>query len=416
LVSRIIKSMILPWLIWGTAVLCYFNQYFLRISVNGLAPDLVRNYHINALSLSIVAASFYYAYMLMQVPGGILVDRYGPRLILTFSTLLCALGCAIFTVFDTVYFLSLGRFVMGAGAAFALIGTLNLARVWFSQSQFTMISGFTLMVGTIGALLGGAPLIELCRAFPMHIITGAATVITTLLSILVWFTVRDSPVSVQKSIIQSPFFSTLVESMRSKTVWLAALLAGFLFAPITVFAGLWCIPFLTVIYGDTILVKHSSAIIFIGLAVGAILTAKFSQWTQSTVFIIRCCAVVSLLAMIVITEGGHIPPVIMLILLFLLGFCIAGYMLLFTVVSKVVSKQASATAFGLTNFFQVCIGSLLLPLMGYLLMLGKTMFHGSSADQYSVLDYQHSMIIMPISLLCALVLSFCLKEVGNSDV
>ena len=60
---------------------------------------------------------------MMQIPCGMLVDRYGPRITLTISTLLCALSSTIFTGFDKGAMLAVGRFVMGIGAAFALIGT-----------------------------------------------------------------------------------------------------------------------------------------------------------------------------------------------------------------------------------------------------------------------------------------------------
>ena len=411
--SKSLKFMIVPWLIWGIAVLCYCNQYFLRISVSGLTPDLVRSYHINAISLSIVAASFYYAYLIMQIPCGMLVDRYGPRITLTISTLLCALGSAIFTGFDSVALLTVGRFVMGIGAAFALISTLNLTRIWFDRSQFTLVSAVTLMVGTLGALLGGAPLIILSKAVPMHVITGSSTAITIVLSILAWCCVRDRPASLERKVESQAFFATLSESTGSRTVWYAALLSGFLFAPITVFAGLWCIPFLTDLYGKAVWVKSSSAVIFIGLAAGGISTAKLSLLTHRVVLVIRGCAIVSLIAMCVIAEFRHVPAGLMILLLFVLGFSISAYMLVFTVVGNEISKQASATAFGLTNFFQVCVGSLLLPLMGYLLMWGKTIFQGPADDRYSPMDYHHAMIIMPISLACALVLSFCLKNKPN---
>ena len=73
------RKNLLPWVIWGLGAIFYCHQYFLRVSVSSLAPDLVANFHINAITLSSVAAMFYYAFMLMQVPCGLLIDRFGPR-------------------------------------------------------------------------------------------------------------------------------------------------------------------------------------------------------------------------------------------------------------------------------------------------------------------------------------------------
>ena len=172
------------------------------------------------------------------------------------------------------------------------------------------------------------------------------TAITVVLSILAWCCVRDRPASLERKVESQAFFATLGESTGSRTVWCAALLSGFLFAPIAVFAGLWCIPFLTDLYGKAVWVKSSSAVIFIGLAAGGISTAKLSLWTHRAVLVIRGCAIVSLIAMCVIAEVRHVPAGLMILLLFLLGFSISAYMLIFTVVSNEDLKQASATAFG----------------------------------------------------------------------
>jgi fucose permease len=88
--------LLLPLFIWGNSLLIYFHQYFLRVSVSSMEHQLLGYFHINALTFSTMAAMFYYAAMIMQIPSGLLIDRYGVRNMLTCSALILSLGCFFF--------------------------------------------------------------------------------------------------------------------------------------------------------------------------------------------------------------------------------------------------------------------------------------------------------------------------------
>jgi len=60
-----IKQLILPWIIWGIASVFYAHQYFLRISVSGLEPELVKYFHINAVAIGYIAAAFFVGYLVV---------------------------------------------------------------------------------------------------------------------------------------------------------------------------------------------------------------------------------------------------------------------------------------------------------------------------------------------------------------
>jgi len=71
--ERKVWLLVLPWIVWFLAALFYSHQYFLRVSISSLAPHLVKNFHINAITLANVAATFYYAFMVMQLISGALL-------------------------------------------------------------------------------------------------------------------------------------------------------------------------------------------------------------------------------------------------------------------------------------------------------------------------------------------------------
>merc|ERR1711966_471585 len=90
--------------------------------------------------------------------GGIGVDRYGPRFFLCVATLLCALACFIFGNTKNPLIGGGARFLMGLGSACAFIATIKLGTLWLHRRSVAKITGFAILMGTLGASLGGAPL------------------------------------------------------------------------------------------------------------------------------------------------------------------------------------------------------------------------------------------------------------------
>ena len=87
-----------------------------------MVGDLMENFHISASTLGILSAFYFYAYSPMQIPAGLLMDRFGARRLLTFATFICGLGGILFGFAPSLWLASLARFLMGLGSAFAFVG------------------------------------------------------------------------------------------------------------------------------------------------------------------------------------------------------------------------------------------------------------------------------------------------------
>ena len=85
------------WVVWGIAAVFYAFQFMLRVSPGVLANDLMRDFQIDACSLGLLTACYYYAYSSLQIPAGALMDRLKPRKMMTFAAILCSTGCLLFT-------------------------------------------------------------------------------------------------------------------------------------------------------------------------------------------------------------------------------------------------------------------------------------------------------------------------------
>jgi MFS family permease len=150
-------------------------------------------FHLNAVSLSSIAALFYIAYVIMQIPSGLLYDRYGPRYLLTGAVLICALGTLLFAITNQIWLLSLGRFMTGFGGAFAFIGVLVLASSWFPARYFALIAGIVQFLGSMGALVGEAPLSAAATTYGWrHTLIGLCLA-GVLIAFFIWLIVHDRP-------------------------------------------------------------------------------------------------------------------------------------------------------------------------------------------------------------------------------
>src|SRR3989344_5835398 len=147
-----------PWLVWVLAAFYLFYKYLIEVSPGVMSADLMRDFKINGAEMGNLAAAYYYAYLLMQLPMGVFTDRFGPRKVTSICIILCALGALILSHAHVFLMANVGRFVTGIGASVAAIGCLKLTTLWFPPKRFAMMAGLMMTVGMLGAVFGGAPL------------------------------------------------------------------------------------------------------------------------------------------------------------------------------------------------------------------------------------------------------------------
>ena len=127
---------IFPWIVCGLGALFYTYEYLLRISPSVMSSELMAAYGITAGAFGNLMAIYYYAYTPMQLPVGMLMDRYGPRRILTAACAACAVGSYLFASSGHLSVAGVGRFLVGFGSAFAFVGVLKLATIWLPKERF----------------------------------------------------------------------------------------------------------------------------------------------------------------------------------------------------------------------------------------------------------------------------------------
>jgi MFS family permease len=146
------------WFIWSLGALFYLMGFFHRVAPAVMTEELMREFNINATALGNLSAFYFYSYVAMQIPTGILADTWGPRRLLTIGSLSAGIGTLLFALAPQIIWANLGRLVIGGSVAVAFVGLLKVANNWFPPRHYAMVSGVALFFGIIGAVFAGTPL------------------------------------------------------------------------------------------------------------------------------------------------------------------------------------------------------------------------------------------------------------------
>jgi MFS family permease len=135
----------------------YYLSYLYR-SINALiAGDLVAELGLGAADLGLLTSMYFLTFAAVQLPCGVLLDRYGPRLIDSALLLVAAAGSLLFALADDVATLLVGRALIGLGVAVGLMAGLKAIVLWFPPERVALANGWYIMLGALGALSATGP-------------------------------------------------------------------------------------------------------------------------------------------------------------------------------------------------------------------------------------------------------------------
>ncbi|HTZ72962.1 MAG TPA: MFS transporter [Candidatus Aquilonibacter sp.] len=265
----------LAWLIWGIGALFYLSGYYLRVSPAVMTTELMRSFQTNAAGLGTLSGIFFYLYVIMQVPTGVLVDSWGPRKLLTWAGLLAAAGTFLFGATSNFDLACAGRAIVGGATAVEWLVLLKIGAHWFPRRRFSMLAGLGLFFGNIGALTAQVPLRLMIVHFGWRAVIIGSGAVVLLFAALAWAFVKDDPsdagfatyasTAAEQSgkVKAADLWKGFLKIFGYRNTWLIFFAQGGFVGPMIAFTGLWAVPFLTVRFGlkPTIAAAVSSVMI-----------------------------------------------------------------------------------------------------------------------------------------------------------
>ncbi|MDX2345433.1 MAG: MFS transporter [Legionella sp.] len=403
------------YLVFLLATAFYLYEFILQVAPSVMAKPMMQTFNVSATGYGMISAFYFYAYAPMQIPAGLLFDRYGPRKLMTLAIMLCATGSIFFASTTSIFTAAAGRFMIGFGSAFSFIGALVLLSRWFPPSHFAILAGIAQFMSSMGAIFGERPLAMLINAVGWRESSFILGGVGFVLAILFWSFIRDYPHQSTQSVPTHRLrdeWKRLRAVCGKKHTWITGAYACSIWTPIAVFSGLWGIPYLEVKFNIGLLAASSMcSMTWLAIGIGSPLFGWLSDKLESRRLILGLSGVLGLVATICILYLPGISKFWMYFILFLFGLGASGQTVSFAVVKDNNDPNLVGTACGFNNLSVVIGAAVFQPLVGVALQhIGySTVINGISV--YGLAAYQKSLIIMPLSyLINFLLVLFVLKE------
>lgn len=384
----------LAWTMWGLGAALYLIGFYHRVAPAVMTGELMKDFAIDAAGLGSLSAFYFYSYVAMQTPTGILADRLGPRRLLSMGALAASIGGLIFGLAPTMIWASIGRLLIGGSVAVAFVGMLKLASHWFAPRQFALATGMALFCGIIGAVFAGVPLRLLVNTMGWRPVMTASAFITLVVAIAIWLFVRDDPSekgyqSYSSAVPEETSRYSVVAGMREifryRNTWFLCLIPGGVVGCILTFSGLWGVPFLTTSYG--ISPAHAAALnsaMLVAWAVGGPLCGGLSDRMGLRKPLYVICNISLVLAWTVIIFIPALPLPLLTGLLLFAGLASGGMIISFAFVKESVPSDLGGTASGILNMGVMAGPMIMQPAVGWILDLK---WHGEFLNGVKIYNF-----------------------------
>ncbi len=330
----------------GVGFYCY--EFFLRILTGAYQDQIVSYFHIQShVGFSFLVSNYNITYLLMQIPAGILLDRYGSKKVLITATMLCGIGNIIF-IRGGFELAIVGRLIVGIGSSFAFIGILKLALENFPRKHFALVTSIVLSLGTLAAAFS-QNISVIISSFDVSwidvfIYSGLAAIPLAFLFQLI---IRKQANSKQLMPKLNEMFDISKSLLKNVRLWKNAIWGGLIYIPTVVITSQYGILYFKEAYGfDTIYSATMVTVLFIGWVIfspiNMILCKKIS-----TNKIIGLPALISIVIILIFNAG--IMTSSTMVLAFLFGAVSASQVLVWHHFSEICPPSMTAIGIAVTN-------------------------------------------------------------------
>lgn len=395
---------------WLFGLLFYFLDYVIRSAPAVMIPQLSDNFSVSEIGLVGIIGTYYYTYSTCSLIAGIALDKYGAKYSLFVGTLILGIGCLFFLISSQSYGV-VGRLLQGAGCAFAFPGCVYLASKGFSAKSLATAIGFTQCLGMLGGSAGQfivGPWIEngmnintfwlwigiftILVAFGLYIVTPAYS--------------RKTEINEETKNNNNGILSSYKIVFSNSQSWLCGIISSLLFAPTTIFAMTWAVPFFQ---KDRLLDFHtaaiSSAMVAFGWAFGCPLLGYITDKIGKRKPVLASGALLMILSLLQLL---YFPALLdVKISMFLLGVASGAAMIPYSIIKETNPDYVKGSATGAINFITFGVTTILSPIFSNL--FGESL----QTTTNKIIHFQHAGLFWVLGIAIAILVSLFLKETGQ---
>jgi sugar phosphate permease len=417
------KTLKYRWVVWGIMVMSYGLVFFHSFSMGVVKPTLINEFNLSEQTFVSIGNVYFYLYLLMQIPTGILSDALGSRVTAFFGTLVAAVGITIFSLASSLPFLYIGRSLVGLGTAVIFVSIIKIQSNWFKESEFGTITGLTCFVGVMGGALAQTPLALMVGKIGWRMSFRLIGFVSIVIAMLILWIVRNKPEDLGMTPINKP-----IEGMGSSSIkdilkgvvkvfvnprtWPLFLMYAAFYGSYVVITGYYGTSFIMDVYGKSMVVATNYLIpSIVGAAVGSVFVGTISDKIRSRK--IPMLAVGGLYVItwgaLVFMGGGAPSEGLLSIIMFMIGFGSCAYVISWPGVKEVNDPQYVGVSVAVANiggFF----GSIVIP------QVTANVIAGNQGTLSSVELYQKAFFWVFIAICIGFVASMFTKETRCENI
>lgn len=387
------------------AIAFYCLDYYFRISPSLIIPELMQQYHTNAMGIGLFATAFYLGYLLLQLPIGYLLDHYSLHKILIISILCCVLTFILFLFCQHVWLGCVLRFAIGAASAFSFISVLYIARYYFPARFFNLITGLAIGIGTLFAALADIASSILQKHFSWQHIMAVITLFALLIIAGLMLPSLRTLTSEKKSTHTASSLTNIYSVLIKRRLILNAFIGGLMYMPTSIIAAVWGILFMQTHYHiDKVDASHGILYLFIGWALGSPIMGYLGDRLRYAVYFLIFG---SLLAAGIICIYLYLPTAALwqiYTLLFALGLCSSSQVIIWKIFTDMCPQQLSGTGIAITNMIITLTSAVFHFIVGFLLADTQQYQHPTH------IMFNQALWLLPCCFIIAALLSACMLK------
>jgi len=390
----------------------FFGYAFVqRVSPSVMTNELMSDFAVGGAALGSLSAFYFYAYASIQLPVGMLTDRFGPRKLMSFAAALCAVASIGFAFSDSLLSASLGRALIGGTVAFGFVGTLAIAGYWFKPTQYALLAGLLQTVGMSGAIFGQAPLRQMVESLGWRgTILVLALVALVIAALLFWLVpLRSSEQKQHRT--QHGIIKGLKAVTTNPQTWICSIIGFGMASAMLAFGGLWGVPWLNNVHGYTTTEAAAvTSMLFVGWAIFSPLCGWASDRMERRNIILLVGSITALAALTSLIFYTPVNTPLLMLLIFVMGASGSAMTVCFGSVKELNDANYSSTSLGLMNMCIVGSGAVMQPLIGWLLDLNWNGEMLDGARVYSASNYTVALGSLLVTNLAAFFAALFLRE------
>ncbi len=388
----------MPWIMWCLATLFFAYQFILRLSPGLMMNDIMTKFNVDATDYGYFASMYYYGYAIMQIPIALLLDKCGPRSIISICAFVCAIATLTFVYAGQWYIAVLGRFLIGAASAVGFLGVSKVISMWFDSKDYGKMVAITFSVGLMGAVFGGKPVSTLLDLFGWSEVLFYVALVSVLLGILILIFIRNPVQYIVKD--NDKIINKLKIVCTDYRIIIIALANLLLVGPLEGFADVWGVSYLMKAYEISRQDAASlTSFIFIGMIFGGpILTFIAQKYNAYYSIAFLCGLLMSICFVLVIFYKQYFGFYTIMITMFIVGICCCYQVLVFTIGALIMPVSLTGVTIAFLNCINMLGGSFFHTVIGRTL---DFMWLGQEENDVRVYDLNsYSIAISIIPLFC----------------